>query len=472
MKAFMGRMILAIGLGAWTVLGGANASPSPAPGTLKWVFQLEEGAGLGHPSLAPDEAVVYIPGAKVPSSSCLIALSAEGDLEWTSLPLEELCNRSMVAVVGPNGSIYGRDIDNILAFTSEGEIRWVHPEPSNGELTVWGALLALSPDGSQLYVSIVRQQGFFGPLLWSLYALKTSDGSLVWEHPFEDLKNQLGFPPPPLILEDGSILVVAEHHQGGQNYALLMTLSPDGQLQKSVEIRLPDPSTSAPFLSPVVGSNGSIYQVYKVYGEQDRLIGSSIYAFGLDGSIRWSFATDELILTEPVLGSDRTIYLVTIPKSEDITAGRKRFGNTLWALNSQGAVKWTLQIPEPFVIVYYQFGDFANITPAVGADGVIYLATEVPQLRDTEASQGRLYAISPEGEILWSFDTIGSILSSPALAKDGTLYFTTHGPCKRVLECERRVYAIQTGSSGPAISPWPMLRGDPQRSGQVHITIP
>lgn len=52
-------------------------------------------------------------------------------------------------------------------------------------------------------------------------------------------------------------------------------------------------------------------------------------------------------------------------------------------------------------------------SPAIGADGTIYAPSE----------DGHLYALTPAGSNIWSFQTGGPIRSSPAVGDDGTIYF-------------------------------------------------
>lgn len=76
-----------------------------------------------------------------------------------------------------------------------------------------------------------------------------------------------------------------------------------------------------------------------------------------------------------------------------------------------GQLSWTLS--------ELQIGPISH-SPVVGPDGTIYVGSE----------NGVLYAISPEGLILWSFDPQPCItppcnpggLSAPAVAADGTIY--------------------------------------------------
>jgi hypothetical protein len=62
-----------------------------------------------------------------------------------------------------------------------------------------------------------------------------------------------------------------------------------------------------------------------------------------------------------------------------------------------------------------------------------------------------------DGSLKWTFTADYWVISSPAVASDGTLYFGSG---------DWKVYAINTRSGGPADSPWPMFRGGPQRNGR------
>jgi outer membrane protein assembly factor BamB len=62
-------------------------------------------------------------------------------------------------------------------------------------------------------------------------------------------------------------------------------------------------------------------------------------------------------------------------------------------------------------------------SPAIAPDGTIYQAT----------FDGKLVAITPQGEIKWTFKTPLEIKSSPAIADDGTIYFGSR---------DRKLYAV------------------------------
>ena len=56
-------------------------------------------------------------------------------------------------------------------------------------------------------------------------------------------------------------------------------------------------------------------------------------------------------------------------------------------------------------------GNSIDSSPAIGADGTIYVGSE----------DNKLYAINPNGTLKWSFTTGNAIFSSPAIGADGTI---------------------------------------------------
>ena len=62
------------------------------------------------------------------------------------------------------------------------------------------------------------------------------------------------------------------------------------------------------------------------------------------------------------------------------------------------------------------------------------------------------------GTVLWEFETGNSVLSSPAIGSDGTVY---------VGSVDKKLYAIKTDSKGLAKSPWPMRGQNARHTGRV-----
>jgi outer membrane protein assembly factor BamB len=79
-----------------------------------------------------------------------------------------------------------------------------------------------------------------------------------------------------------------------------------------------------------------------------------------------------------------------------------------------GAERWRLAL-----------GDRAYATPCVADDGTVYAGSDAK----------KLYAVSPDGRVKWTFDTDGDADTGPAIASDGTV----------VLAAGRMVYGVRPG---------------------------
>lgn len=473
---FVLEILLAIGLGVgiWLNLNDLEVKSVLPSGTLKWVVRLPsyKGSMLSHVSLAPDEDLV------ITSDPCPMALSSEGKLFWTTTP--PLCLIPTISgpmvVLGPNGSLYGHRLAEnfiivIFSLRNNGELRWTRPLVSSplesGERFLTAeVVLALSRDGKRLYVSVMREKhlsDLVEPVVWwELYALNTDNGAVEWMHSFEELNFVPSLVPPSIVvLEDDSLITAFSFQKDSQTYSRFLRISPQGEVHQLLEIPSPDDARLNPLHPPILDGDGNIYASYSLKD------GDRIYSFSLDGSVRQIFSTDELIVAEPVIGPDGTLYVLTRPCNLDIHRGEKEAVSTLWAIDPQEGVQWTFVVPQPLWVE-------GTSGLVVGADHVIYLPTlSNPMLSRDAYDRGALYALNVRGEVLWSFTTVGGILSSPALAEDGTLYLPTTGPCDPYLEeCETRIYAVQTSSLGLADSPWPTRRGNSQRSGQVNVPEP
>jgi outer membrane protein assembly factor BamB len=109
--------------------------------------------------------------------------------------------------------------------------------------------------------------------------------------------------------------------------------------------------------------------------------------------LRWSTAlgTTDRVEGSAFIGPDGTVYI----GADD--------GN-IYALNGvTGAIRWATTVQTAG----------ADSTPALGADGCIYMG----------AGHSVLAIDASTGAQKWRFETAGDVESAPALASDGTLYF-------------------------------------------------
>ena len=102
----------------------------------------------------------------------------------------------------------------------------------------------------------------------------------------------------------------------------------------------------------------------------------------------WTFATGAAINSSPALGADGTVYI----GSND---------GALYAVNPDGTEKWK-----------FTTGNAITSSPALATDGTIYVGS----------SDNNLYAVTPDGVQKWSFATGGAIGSSPTLDANGIIY--------------------------------------------------
>jgi outer membrane protein assembly factor BamB len=143
---------------------------------------------------------------------------------------------------------------------------------------------------------------------------------------------------------------------------------------------------------PAIGPDGTIYM---------SALDATLYALNEDGSVKW---------TVPL--GDNNDYMPGI----DLTGGPNNgtiysdiISARLIALNPDGSTKWTFTIVPSSDI---------DSTPTVGPDGAIYFGTDGAQA---------LFALNPNGTEKWRFPTGGEVDNVAALSPDGTtVYFVSN----------------------------------------------
>jgi len=178
--------------------------------------------------------------------------------------------------------------------------------------------------------------------------------------------------------------------------------------------------------TPVIDSDGTIY-CKGAYNALDRYL----YAIYPDGTEKWKYKTDGLILgSSPAIAEDGTIYVgswdtglyainpdgtkkwrvgtggsiassPTISEDGTIYVGTMSSGNSIVAINPNGTKKWN-----------YKTGNSITGGPAIGNDGTIYIGS----------NDNYLYAMNPEGTLKWRFKTGNYIKGPPSIADDGIVY--------------------------------------------------
>jgi outer membrane protein assembly factor BamB len=120
-----------------------------------------------------------------------------------------------------------------------------------------------------------------------------------------------------------------------------------------------------------------------------------LYALDPNGLLIWSYDANTPLISSPTIGPDDTLYVGGM-------------NGRLYAVDINGNLQWT-----------HSTEGFIYSSPAASVDGNIYVGSQ----------DGVLYALDRDGSELWSFETKGpgevprgSILASPAIGTDGTVY--------------------------------------------------
>lgn len=167
---------------------------------------------------------------------------------------------------------------------------------------------------------------------------------------------------------------------------------------------------------PVADLDGTVYA---------GSVGGKLVALNPDGTLKWEAKVEGDIRT-PAIGKD-ALY-----------CGASPF--VLYAYDKKGYKLWECR-PEGEIPLYGGLYEWANSLDraAIGDDGTIYVGS-LPYPGYTTAGQaipgyavpamGKLYAVSPQGQVLWKYQpqiSGTSYLSvfTPSIGRDGTLYAGT-----------------------------------------------
>jgi len=242
---------------------------------------------------------------------------------------------------------------------------------------------ALSADEQTIYVG--TSIGVMGSpaTTHSFKALSASNGATLWSFPLGAREVRSS----PAVALDASITFVAGD--------TVFRLTAAGTLVWRQGIR-PDQvmPVDVGASTPAVAPDGSAYVAL-----------GGLYAIDASGAIRWRRfeSNPEEFRAAPVVGDNGTVVYFAA-HNVPLTALDPSDGHTVWSL--------------PLGV-----NDHVLASPALGADGSIYVATNGCEL----------YAVSPSGTLRWMFAASSAgftceMRSSPAIGSDGTIYLgTTHG---------------------------------------------
>lgn len=434
-------------------------------GEVKWFYNTnptfnheEDGEIMGGVALAKD-GTLYFPL----HDGRLIAMNPDKTLKWIAsiqafTDEYEIVNAvsTSTPTIGPDGTIYINtlgyymknysdqyDFGILWAINPDGSEKWRYVaghlsiEEKNVTDTWLRGSAAIGHDGT---IYIATEGG-------TLHAVNP-DGSVKWKFNAAANKNWYrGLEGgPPAVGMDGTIYYAAggefNLHDMTSKETRLFAINQDGSYKW--DYLLLKGKVFFGEYAPAIGTDGTIYT-----NNGDGYV-DLLFAINPDGSKKWEFHTGGNTGSSPVIARDGTIYIAG--SSYINSASRIK----LYALNPDGTEKWRF----PRDGDKDKFG-FAISTPVIGADNNIYYGTITANVG---GSDGRLYALKPDGTALWSNPpNLGNTVSSPpVIAPDGTLYTGTNGGGSEDVYMGF-LYAVNTTAFGVANTAWPMDGQNPQR---------
>ena len=293
-----------------------------------------------------------------------------------------------IPVVGLDGTVYLKmDDGSIHAVSPMGEKLWVfeHEEgtaslpavdQTTGVIYVGsgskysGVLYAIGPDGTRLWKTSVpaniTSQPVIGPLGMiyvggskGVHAIDPDTRTIRWSESFVYSAHPFEVTPDNILC-----VLVGSFMLGALSMA-------DGMEFWRFELE-------KPMTGPAAGKDGTIY-----FGTNE----GYVYALNPDGTEQWHFGVGKAIQYRPVIGEDGILYVATTAQS-------------VHAIDHGGTLAWQFETERR-----------VGCRPVVGPDGTLYV------------TDARVYALSPEGEKLWRFQT-GGLIHGIAWGP-GVIYFVS-----------------------------------------------
>lgn len=272
---------------------------------------------------------------------------------------------------------------------------------------------SIGPDGT-IYLPVYNSSNIRG----NLFALNL-DGTLKWNYTI-NYGTESKIVGSPAICEDGTIYILGQFSNNQRYFGTLLALNPDGTLKWNYTIN--DGISVFMYGSPAIGTDGTIY-FSGTLNQGGWYV--NYYALNPNGTLKWNYTDTNIVsgaysTSSPAIGPDGTIYF----RVEFMNQGLGNAQHKLVAMNPNGTVKWDKFIP---------FGTILYGAPSVTTDGTIYLAGWVNFANPTP----ELFAYNPDGTLKWTYTaneiTDGWFQTTPAIAKDGTIYVGGYGTTGGIL---------------------------------------
>ncbi|UCC97048.1 MAG: PQQ-like beta-propeller repeat protein [Phycisphaerales bacterium] len=168
----------------------------------------------------------------------------------------------------------------------------------------------------------------------------------------------------------------------------------------------------------VIGGNTDlpVESAWKSLGGNFRRTGLSENSGPETGCVGWKYQTDGAVSASVTVGVAGRIHI----PCED---GR------LYTLDPNGSLLWSYDANSPLVS-----------SPSVGSDGTVYVG-------DTN---GKLHAVDLNGSLLWAYHTCGFVYCSPAVSEDGNVYFGSQdGAFNALAHDGTELWSFRTKGPGP-----------------------
>ena len=354
--------------------------------------------------------------------------------------------------LSPNGNLHFAADDGIYALSPSGKLLWKSPLPTgpvysapaiSPEGTLFAAsksghLFALDSSGNLTWQSSATGSRFFtSPSLGNTGAVYAADEfsnifsftptqstGIAWQQstftpgtPSDQVLlgnnrvyNEAVWRTSPAIGPDETIFLA--HQQ------FLYLLNSHGDVMWFLQL----PIGQLGFLA--IGANGAVY----VSGFNS----PELFAVGFDGKMLWQIRTSNRLQGSVVLDTAGVLYFCD--------------SDFVKAVLPEGQSKWYTQAD-------------CNSGPALAADGTLYVGT-LSRTRGSNTRASFLSAFSSEGQLKWQTEIRGIVRDAPAIASDGTIFFTTD---------KGFVYALKDTGSPLIDSPWPRFQHDAQNSSRSAI---
>lgn len=404
-----------------------------------WTVYVDKPVYYSAPAVGPDGTIYFSTGILIHTSyGSLYALSPDGTLKW-KFDLDNNSddgdfwtndNNGASPAIALDGTIYLMDHRNVVyALHPDGTLKWKNNTyESDSPWHVGQKTPAIDGDGT-LYVCAGL----------TLYALDPANGQEIWQ--LGDLQGGNVCAVSAAIGADGTIYIASND--------MFYAINPDGTYKWPSPFQLSEEHEKS-YSSPAIAADGTIY-----FGAEGtagiRREQGYLYAVYPDGTARWRYEVpgNRPVRASPAIAADGTIYVTTKAFYDE-----GKYPALCLAVDpDDGSLVWSYAIEPKEGIPVAQD---AYTSPAVGGDGTIYFAAE----------SNFIYALNPDGTLLWEVDTTDGInWSSPVIMPDGTLYIGG-GHSTQEISWAGKLMAIKTESMGLADSPWPKFRHDNCNTGR------